>query len=253
MKLTVLGCSGGIGGNRHTSAFLLDDDILLDAGTGVGQLSLDALTRIDHIFVTHSHLDHVTSIPFLIDSVCSYRHRPITIYGLPETLKTLQDHVFNWKIWPDFATIPNAHSPFMCYHPLESGQSIQLNGRHLRLIPAQHVVPAVGYAIDGHEGTLIYSGDTRCNRNFWQMVNAIPNVRHLLIESAFPNEQQSLAELAQHLTPASLQRELQHLNHPHAHVWITHMKPGKETDLTQELAHVWPQLGILQPHQEIDF
>lgn len=253
MKLTVLGCSGGIGGKRHTSAFLLDDDILLDAGTGVGNLSLEALTQINHIFVTHSHLDHVTCIPFLIDSVCSYRQQPITIYGLPATLKTLQDHVFNWEIWPDFATIPNAHSPFMCYHPLNVGESITLQGRTLTVLPAQHVVPAVGYAVHQGAESLVYTGDTRCNTRFWQAVNALKNVRHLIIESAFPNQQESLAELAQHLSPASLQRELQHFQHPHAQVWITHMKPGKEADLQQELGQAWPRFGILQPQQEILF
>ena len=44
MKLRVLGCSGGIGG-RHlrTTSLLVDNDILIDAGTGVGDVSLAEL------------------------------------------------------------------------------------------------------------------------------------------------------------------------------------------------------------------
>src|SRR4030095_8830464 len=80
MKLKILGCSGGIGGDLRTTSMLLDDDVLIDAGTGVGDLSVPELTRIDHIFVTHSHMDHVTSIPFLADTVGGMRTKPITVH-----------------------------------------------------------------------------------------------------------------------------------------------------------------------------
>ena len=90
MRLRVLGCSGGIGGRQNrTTAFLVDDDILIDAGTGVGDLSLAELTLIDHIFVTHSHLDHVNSIAFFVDSVGALRPNPVTVYALPQTIASL--------------------------------------------------------------------------------------------------------------------------------------------------------------------
>ena len=41
MKFRVLGCSGGIGARARTTSFLVDDDVLLDAGTGVEDLSID--------------------------------------------------------------------------------------------------------------------------------------------------------------------------------------------------------------------
>ena len=115
MKLRVLGCSGGIGGDAQTTAMLLDDDILIDAGTGVGTLSMDELIRIDHIFVTHAHLDHVACIPFLVDTVGAARTRPITIHALQATLDSLREHLFNWQLWPDFTKIPTSNSPYMCY------------------------------------------------------------------------------------------------------------------------------------------
>ena len=94
MKLRILGCSGGIGNGAQTSAMLLDDDILIDAGTGVGNLSMDEMLKIDHIFVTHAHLDHVACIPFLVDTVGSIRTRPITVHATQATLVTLQEHLF---------------------------------------------------------------------------------------------------------------------------------------------------------------
>ncbi|MDP2248696.1 MAG: MBL fold metallo-hydrolase, partial [Nitrosomonadales bacterium] len=96
MRIKVLGCSGGIGGTLRTTSFLIDDDILLDAGTGVGDLTIEQYLKIDHIFITHSHLDHVASIPFLADTVLGLREAPIYIYATAETWKILKDHLFNW-------------------------------------------------------------------------------------------------------------------------------------------------------------
>ena len=102
MRLRILGCSGGIGGSLRTTSMLLDNDILIDAGTGVGDLSIEELSRIDHVFLTHSHLDHVTSIPFLVDSVGWMRDKPLTVYAIEPTLEIIRQHLFNWKLWPDF-------------------------------------------------------------------------------------------------------------------------------------------------------
>src|SRR5256885_16979665 len=145
MRLRVLGCSGGIGG-RHlrTTSFLVDSDILIDAGTGVGDLTLAELSQIDHIFVTHSHLDHVTSIPFLVDTVGGMRSRPLTVYATRATIEILRNHLFNWAIWPDFTEIPSAEAPFMRYQEIELGKPIVLSGRTITAIPARHTGPAAG-------------------------------------------------------------------------------------------------------------
>src|SRR5436190_13023225 len=132
MKIRVLGCSGGIGGGLRTTALLVDDDILVDAGTGVGDLSLEALAKIDHIFVSHSHLDHVASIPFLVDTVGWMRGHPIVVHGLRETLDILREHLFNWKLWPDFTRIPDAERPFMRFHEIPVGETVEVGWRRFR-------------------------------------------------------------------------------------------------------------------------
>jgi ribonuclease BN (tRNA processing enzyme) len=121
LKLRVLGCNGGIGGGAHTTAMLLDEDILIDAGTGVGNLSLEALLKIDHVFVTHAHLDHIAFIPFLVDTVGCQREQPLVVHALPATLDSLQQHIFNWHIWPDFTKIPDTTRPYMRLEPFQCG------------------------------------------------------------------------------------------------------------------------------------
>src|SRR5512132_2910752 len=121
MKLRILGCSGGIGGDLRTTCMLLDHDILIDGGTGLGDLSANELALIDHVFVTHSHMDHIACIPSLLDSVGGRRERPITLYATRDTLEILREHLFNWKLWPDFAQLPDPEKPVLCYREIEVG------------------------------------------------------------------------------------------------------------------------------------
>src|SRR5581483_4898001 len=190
MKLRVLGCSGGIGG-RHlrTTSFLLDSDVLIDAGTGVGDLSLAELSLIDHIFVTHSHLDHV-------------------------------------------AEIPTPEAPFLRYQEITLGEALKLGGRTITPIPARHTVPAVGYHLDSGAASLVFTGDTGPNDALWRTVNRIPNLKYLIIETAFSNKERQLAEVSRHLCPETLAQELAKLERS-PEIYVTHLKPG-EIELTMQ-------------------
>jgi ribonuclease BN (tRNA processing enzyme) len=233
MRLRVLGCSGGIGG-RHlrTTSFLVDNDILVDAGTGVGDLSLAELARIDHVFVTHSHLDHVSSIPFLVDTVGGMRTQPLAVHATAATIEILRNHLFNWAIWPDFTEIPSPGSPFMRYEEVEPGRCVRVGTRGFTALPAVHTVPAVGYHLDSGSGSLVFSGDTGPNDELWSIVNGIADLRFLIVETAFSNKERQLAEVSKHLCPSMLAEELSKLD-ADPEVWITHLKPG-EIELTMQ-------------------
>ena len=232
MRLRILGCSGGIGGDLRTTSMLLDDDVLIDAGTGVGDLSIEELARIDHVFVTHSHLDHVGSIPFMVDTVGWMRERPLTVHAIEPTLEILRQHLFNWKLWPDFTQIPDAQQPFLRYAPLAMGRAEELAGRRITPLPANHVVPAVGFRLDSGRASLVFTGDTTTCDALWAEVNRIENLRYLVIETAFCNRERDLAVASKHLSPGMLAEELAKLRRP-TEVYITHLKPG-EVELTMQ-------------------
>lgn len=234
MKIKVLGCSGGIGGQLRTTSFLIDEDILIDAGTGVGDLSIEQLVAIDHVFITHSHLDHITSLPFLIDTVMGMRPHPVTVYAIADTLKILREHIFNWKIWPDFNVIPDPAQPFLQYKEIKLGEEVELAMRKITPLPANHVVPAVGYKLDSGQASLVFSGDTTSCDAFWQRVNNIENLRYLIIETAFSNAEIELAKISKHLCPSILAEELNKLARP-AEIYITHLKPGEGEAIMQEI------------------
>lgn len=255
MRLRVLGCSGGIGG-RHlrTTSLLLDSDVLIDAGTGVTDLSLAELASIDHIFLTHSHLDHIATIPFMVDTVGQMRETPLTVYALPATIEILRNHIFNWSIWPDFTEIPSADSPSLRFESIEVGEAINLGGRRIVALPANHVVPAIGYQIDSGNASLVFTGDTSVNDALWPIVNRIANLKYLIIECAFCNRERELAQIAKHLCPSMLAEELARLER-NVDIFITHLKPG-EIELT--MAEIEEFAGqykprMLQNNQIIEF
>jgi len=234
MKLRILGCSGGIGGNARTTSMLLDHDVLIDAGTGVGDLSLSELSLIDHVFITHSHMDHIACIPLLMDSVGSMRDQPLTVHATEATLEIIRKHVFNWKIWPDFTRIPNAQQPFMRYHTIQLGQAVELEGRRITALPANHVVPAVGFQLDSGAGSLVFSGDTTTNDAMWDEINRIGNLRYLIVETAFPNVERELAVRSKHFCPTLLAGDLIKLK-LNPEIYITHLKPGEVDLIMQEI------------------
>ena len=121
MKVRVLGCSGAIAAGDRTTSFLIDDDVLIDAGTGVGDLELEEIAQVDHILLSHSHLDHVLGIPLMTDAGLRLRlamgRGAIAVHALPETLDALQRHVFNGTIWPDFTRLPSGRAAWKSCPP----------------------------------------------------------------------------------------------------------------------------------------
>lgn len=230
MKVRVLGCSGAIARECRTTSFLLDTDILVDAGTGVGDLTLDEMLGIDRVLLTHSHLDHIAALPLMLDAIAARRTRPVQVHALPGTIAALQAHIFNDVIWPDFSRLPSVTAPFLRFVPIETGQVLPLGGRRIEVLPAVHTVPAVGYAVMTSRACWVFSGDTGPNPAFWERVNQL-SVSMLVIETAFSSRESQLAQTSQHLSPEVLAAELdgiaQGSNYP---IYITHTKPA-ETEL----------------------
>ena len=244
MILNVLGCSGSIAAGCKTTAFLLDGDILIDAGTGVGDLTLEELARIDHILISHSHLDHVLSIGLLADSVIRLRSSqgrgPIRVHALPETLAALRAHIFNGVIWPDFTRLPSAEHPVLELASFEIGEVMTLNGKRIEVLSASHTVPAVGFAVEcgpaDRPGWWVYTGDTGPNPLLWERLRGM-RVNHLIIETAFSDEERQVARVSRHLCPAALGHELAQLEGS-VDVHITHIKPGEVGAVMTEIGRL---------------
>jgi cAMP phosphodiesterase len=214
---------------------MIDNDVLLDAGTGVGDLPLEELHSIRHVFLTHSHLDHIAGLPMLIDSIFTESVEvPVTVYGRQETLDAIREHLFNWVIWPDFSKLPNEANPMLRYVVCNPGDTITIDHRNFHAVDVEHSVPSIGYTVQNSGGVFAVSGDTRTNRTLWPVLNACYDLKVLLIEVSFPNELESLAATAGHYCPNTLCRDLALLERD-PDIWLTGMKPGEEARILNQV------------------
>lgn len=247
MKLRVLGCSGGVAQGLRTTSLLINDKILVDAGSGVGDLTLDEMAQIRHVFITHSHIDHTAFLPLLVDSVFSNITTPITVHSQSSTIQAIRDHIFNWVMWPDFSTLPTPESPVLQFKTMVPDEVRVLDNISFQMIKVNHTVPAVAYRVE-HEGrSIAYSGDTSSNDTLWGRLNEAAGLDVLIVESAFSNDQHDLAVLARHYTPFLLAQDLIKLKHD-PDIYITHLKPGDEKKIVDELNKLSParKFKILQ-------
>ena len=235
MKVRVLGCSGAIAKDCRTTSFLIDAEVLVDAGTGVGDLTLEEMCRVDSVLLTHAHLDHVAALPLMVDSVASQRKSPLNVFALAGTIAALKAHLFNDVIWPDFTRIPSAAQPFIRFHEIHTGQTLQFDDKRVEVLPAVHTVPAAAFAVTSTLGSWVFSGDTERNPAFWQRINQM-DVAMLVIETAFSNREQELAQRSLHLSPLSLAQELDCIaKHKRFPIYITHTKPAETEMIMAEI------------------
>ncbi|MDX1609715.1 MAG: 3',5'-cyclic-nucleotide phosphodiesterase [Halofilum sp. (in: g-proteobacteria)] len=241
MRVHVLGCSGGIGGGLHTTAFRVDNDILIDAGTGVGNLPLAEMRDIRHVFLTHSHLDHVVGVPLLLGSIFERLvGDPLTVHALPQTIEALERHVFNDHVWPDFRRLPDPEHGVVRLVAHAPGERVEIGGRSIAPVEVRHSVPAVGYVCADAGGSFCFSGDTGSNETLWAELNRIEPVDALIVEVGFPNADAELAEQAGHYWPQAMAEDLERLEY-RPPVLVTHLKPGCEDEIMGELRSALPR------------
>jgi ribonuclease BN (tRNA processing enzyme) len=233
MNLRILGCSGGIGANLSTTSLLVDEDILIDGGTGLSELSLEEMSRIRHIFVTHSHLDHIAGIPMLLDSVFDTLEQPLVLHAREETVRALKQHIFNWQVWPDFSVLPSESHPVLRFEIMQPGESVSVSARSVEMIAVNHSVPAAGYRVQNGVGSFAFSGDTTSNDGFWRALNRHEHLDMLIVESAFPDQECELSVASRHYCPQLLASDLKKLQH-RPRLFLTHMKPGSEDTIVRQ-------------------
>lgn len=235
MKWHVLGSFGGSSPECRTTSFLIDETLALDAGAITQALSLEAQRAINHIVLTHSHLDHIASIPFLIENTFGQRDGAVEILVSPPLLHTVKHHLFNNDTWPDFTRIPSDLLPALRLRRIEERTPFAVNHLRLTAVPVNHTVPTHGFLVEDDRGAVLFTSDTGATDEVWEVANRSPGLRALIVEVSFPNRMQAVADLALHLTPQALAVELAKLKR-RVPVYLYHLKPPYLAELRRELA-----------------
>jgi cAMP phosphodiesterase len=247
MRLKVLGAYGSDGQGQRPSAFLVDDHVLVDAGTVGGALSVAEQTAITHAVLSHAHLDHTVGLAFLADTLAMVApERSVTACSIAPVIETLRSHVFNDSLWPDFMAIPNRDAPVLKLRELPEEGEARVGELWVTPVLVDHTIPTTGFIVHDGETGFVYSGDTGPTTRLWQVAREMRGLKALVVETAFPNRLDALARASGHLTPAKLREEMKKMP-VDLPVWIFHIKPQLYQETAEELAQIDPaRLHILE-------
>jgi ribonuclease BN (tRNA processing enzyme) len=248
MKIKVIGCSGAAFPGHNTPSFLLNNEIVFDAGSITGVLDEKAQMKIKHIFITHAHLDHIMSIPFLADNIIvGERPNKISVLSIPQVIKTIKRHLFNSSMWPDFTIIPKPDNAILNLIKLKVGKPIKLNHYTVTPYEVNHTVPAVGYLVEDHKGKkFFYTGDTGPSAKTWQKMGDTL-IHCLIIDVSFPDSMRDMAVRSGHLTPELLATEILKMRQRPEQICITHPKPQYFKTIKAELRNLgFKNLKVLE-------
>jgi ribonuclease BN (tRNA processing enzyme) len=235
MEWLVLGSFGGSSPDCRMTSFLINKELALDAGAITQALSIEQQHTIRRIVITHSHLDHIASIPFLIENTFGSLSEPIEILLTPQVLSSVKRHLFNNDTWPDFTRIPNDMLPALRLIEVEPRRPFVSNGLTLTPIPVRHTVPTHGYLVDDGSTAVLFTSDTGPTEEVWRVANTTPDLAAVIVELSFPNRMQTVADLSLHFTPRTLAVELAKLERD-VPVYLYHFKPPYVGELRAEVA-----------------
>lgn len=240
MKIKVLGAFGGEGQGRRPSAFLVNDRVLIDAGSVPAALTVEEQLRIEHVLISHAHLDHVVGLAFLTDTLAGAPpSRPVIAASIEPVVGAVREHAFGGSLWPDFTQIPSPEAPILRFRTLAEEAEQRVGELWVAPIPVDHTVPATGFIVHDGETGFLYTGDTGPTERIWQAARELGGLRAVIVETAFPDRMDALARASKHLTPALLRKELDKIP-PHLPLWIFHIKPQFVEETAEELDRIDP-------------
>ncbi|HEX9664948.1 MAG TPA: 3',5'-cyclic-nucleotide phosphodiesterase [Thermodesulfobacteriota bacterium] len=235
MQISVLGCNGSRDVGLNPTALLIGKNVLIDAGTCSEVLSNKVRSMIDHVFITHAHIDHIADLPFLAQTAFDFRKKPLNIYGIKETIDDISAHIFNGRIWPNFNEIPNTKQSKISLTNVIPLKNIRINSLNIMAIPVNHTVPTVGLLIDSGNSAFAFTSDTYKTELFWENIRDHKRLKALIIECSFPNRLEKTAKLTGHLTPNLLSKEVSKMHRTDIKIYVTHMKPIHREEIIKEL------------------
>jgi ribonuclease BN (tRNA processing enzyme) len=254
MKVTLVGSSVMPSvGLQFASTYLIDDLIAIDAGT-LGLIgSLSRQQAIQHVFLTHPHIDHIATLPLFLENVYVPGPAAPTLYSSKSTRDALAEHVFNERLWPDLFRLSEQESPFFRYQLLESGSGVEIGSLRITALELDHVVPCFAYVVEDSQGAVGFVSDTGPTRAIWEFLHRVPRLKAIFLEAAFPNELAWLATKAGHLTPHLFAHEYQKLQRK-VPVYAVHIKPVHQAQVRRQLASLAiPELAIGEPDRNYHF
>lgn len=236
MLLSSINGDGSVSNRQHYSCLLVDGRVAIDAGSLAGSIDEVERSAVRDIVLTHAHLDHIAGLPLFIDDLFSVLTEPVRIHASQEVIDILEEHVFNWHVYPRFSELTNQHGKVIEYVVIEPDRKFSIGDLTFDSVNVNHRVPSLGFVVSNANSTFAITGDTAEMAGFWEKVNALEALDCLLIECAFPDDFEELASISHHLTPRGLEKEVKKFQHQECPIYVVNIKPSYRDAVVQQLA-----------------
>lgn len=244
MKIRVLGCAGSVSSELKTSAFLINDSVLLDGGTICSSLTHEEIKSLKNIFITHPHFDHIKGLPTLAENLVFMQEPvPVIIHGSEHTVNSISRHLMNGIIWPDFSTLPSEDAPVLKYSRINAGMTVHLGELSITPVLLCQNLTDFGYFVDDGKSTLLYTSDIGTDA---KLAFGGKTPMSMIIEVSFPNEKRDLALQTGHLTPLLMADMVKNLPAMPRHILVSHLKAYFRNQIVEEIQSLGlPNMVIL--------
>lgn len=238
MIFKVGGCFGSESPGYHSVGFLINGYLLLEGGTVTSTFTLDEQKSIEHILISHIHLDHTKELFFLVDNLAPLDAGTITFSAVEGIVDGVRKYLFNEQLWPDFSRLPNVRRPVLQFRVLPERVFSATGDLEVKPVAVNHPVPATGYLIREPGCAVVYTGDTGPTKAIWEEARKEKDLKAVIVETSFPDGMEKLALDSGHLTPSLLEKELALLDRPDVPVHVFHMKPLYLEKIGQDLERI---------------
>jgi len=236
MKIRIVGSAARHPAVRqYVSSYVINDRVAIDAGCLGMYGSPQDQAAVDHVFLTHSHMDHCASLPIFVENRYGLAPHCPVIYGSAHTLDSLQKHAFNDIVWPDFIKMSAETRPFLRLQAVSAEKTVEAGGLHITPVAVRHAVPTLAYVVTDGQATVIFAADSAPTERLWELGRQLPSLSGVLLEASFPNSMQGLADISLHLTPRTFAAEVAKLP-PSTRVIAVHIKVAFRQKVVEELS-----------------
>jgi ribonuclease BN (tRNA processing enzyme) len=238
MQVKIIGGHGGVTKNYHATSYLIDESLLIDAGSVASGLDIQAQLKIDHILISHAHLDHIKDLAFICDNCFGLRDKPFQVYCFDKVHQAIKNHLFNDIIWPDFSVLPTESKPTITFNEIVAEKEIILGDYKVLPVHVNHPVnkpgEGMGFIVEKGDTAILFTQDTKATERIWEIGKRYKNLKAIFTEVSFPNKLQNVADISDHHSPATIKEELKKMPKD-VPIYLGHLKPNYQEELIQEI------------------
>ncbi len=253
MKIQLLPSNFGSTPLQYATSLLIDEHLAIDAGSLGYWSTPDDQARVRNVLISHTHADHLASLPIFVENVYRAEPEPVHIWGNEQVCQCIHEDIFNGRIWPDFFELSPPDAPFLKLSTLVAEKPLVIRDLTITPVLLKHAVRTFGFIIEWPGGSIAIASDSGPTDRLWELCHGLKNLKAIITEVAFPNSMTELAEIALHNTSQMLAGEVAKMP-TGIPIFASHLKAQHHEEVVSEVQALGiDRLQIFEPGRDYEF